>query len=136
MEDKLFYVAQKGIINNGDKVLILFKDDGRIDFPGGKIQEGADDVKDSFAREIMEETGLKVDIGKPFYTWTFTLPERHKNAGRTVFMIGYGCNYIDGDIKISDEHVGYEWIDESDLHRFTENNGEFFIALQEYFSNK
>lgn len=133
MNDNLFYVAQKAFIKKDDKVLILIKQGDKVDFPGGKIQESETDLMDSFKREIMEETGLSVKINKPFHTWHFTLPQSHKNAGRKVFVVGYECDYVDGDITLSDEHGEYRWVDKTD-YQSLDDGTVWYGALKEYFN--
>ena len=44
-QDQLFFVGQKAFIVRDGKVLVLFNPEGKIDFPGGKIQEGEEDFR-------------------------------------------------------------------------------------------
>ena len=60
-------VASRGIIKNGDKVLMIhcaFYDD--YTFPGGGVENGEDPVC-ALSRECMEEAGVVVKNIKPFY---------------------------------------------------------------------
>jgi len=73
MEPKIFVATKAFIVFNG-KVLILREstkyEDGanaaRFDVPGGRLQPGQR-FDESLLREIQEETGLAVKIGKPFF---------------------------------------------------------------------
>ena len=132
-QDKLFFVGQKAFIEKDGKILVLFNSKNRVDFPGGKIQEGETDLKASLLREVKEETNLMVDIGDPFMTWSFNLPEGHLHAGRSVFLVGYKCGYREGDLKLSDEHSRYEWIGKEDIARLSGVGGHF-MALERYFA--
>lgn len=133
MNDNLFYVAQKAFIKKDGKVLVLIKRGVNVDFPGGKIQESDANLIDSLGREIKEETGLTVKINKPFHTWTFTLPPTHKNAGKKVFVVGYDCEYVEGDVSISDEHTHYKWVDASD-YELVNDQTVWLEALKVYFT--
>jgi len=73
MVDKLF-VATKAFIVYKGKVLLLKESakysDGtnaeRFDVVGGRIEPGQR-FDESLLREIKEETGLEVEIGRPFF---------------------------------------------------------------------
>ncbi len=133
-QDQLFFVGQKAFVAKGDKVLAAFDSRGKIDFPGGKIQEGEEDFVVSLAREIKEETNLSVAIGAPFTTWSFRLPAGHAIEGKKVFLVGFKCLYRDGEIGLSDEHLRYEWAGRDDLGRLDDGSAHF-QALKEYFAN-
>ena len=131
-QDKLFFVGQKAFIEKDGKVLVLFDPKNRIDFPGGKIQEGETDLTASLLREVREETNLVVSVGDPFITWSFDLPEGHPHAGGAVFLVGYECAYREGELKLSDEHSRYAWIGKKDVAGLNAGGGHF-RALKEYF---
>ena len=134
-QEKLFFVGQKAFIEKDGKVLVLFDSKNRVDFPGGKIQEGEIDLKASLSREIKEETNLVVNIGNPFITWSFDLPEGHLHAGKAVFLVGYKCNCPEGELKLSNEHSRYEWIGREDMARISAGGGHF-QALKKYFESE
>jgi 8-oxo-dGTP pyrophosphatase MutT (NUDIX family) len=133
-EDQLFFVGQKAFIGKNNKVLVLFNTRDKIDFPGGKIQEGEDDLLASIIREVKEETGLSVKIGEPFVVWSFALPENHKHAGKRVFLVGCKASYSGESVVLSNEHLRYEWVGKEDLDRLNDGSGHFH-ALQKYFAN-
>src|SRR4030042_4668310 len=108
-EDKLFYVGQKAFINKNDEVLVLFDPILGLDYPGGKIQEGETNFDVALKREVMEETGLEIEVGDPFARWYFEFGPGHRNAGKKVFLIGYKCKYKSGEVKISEEHNKFKW---------------------------
>jgi len=51
--------AARGIINNGDKYLLIFSRYGDYKFPGGGMEKG-EELEDTLVREVEEETGFKV----------------------------------------------------------------------------
>ncbi len=101
--DQIFYVGQKAFIRKGEAVLVLILPNGKLDFPGGKIQVGEDDYDRSLKREVYEETGLDIDIGAPFCRWSFELPAEHPQAGHKVFLVGLKCEYKGGNVEISSD---------------------------------
>jgi 8-oxo-dGTP diphosphatase len=132
-EDKQFFVGQKAFIRKGDKVLVLFDPVFGLDFPGGKIQTIDADILAALKREVKEETGLDVKIGDPFTTWTWKVPEgAHRNAGKEIYLIGFRCEYISGEVRLSDEHNSYRWVSEK-TYREIDDKSDFFHALEKYF---
>ncbi len=67
------FAACKAFVNYNGKILILresgkYEDGtnvGRYDIPGGRVQPG-ESFDQGLIREIKEETGLDVEIGRPF----------------------------------------------------------------------
>ena len=93
----------KSIIIKDNKYLDLIKPNGDSDLPGGRVEPG-ENLKDSLRREILEETGLEVEIKEPVARWSFK-----KNSKLIVIGVTYLCEYLGGEVKLSDEHVGYCW---------------------------
>jgi len=57
-------VAGRAVMFDGDKVALIFVEkDGYYMLPGGGIDD--DDMAAGLARELLEETGCRVDIGEP-----------------------------------------------------------------------
>jgi 8-oxo-dGTP pyrophosphatase MutT (NUDIX family) len=117
MADILQRVAAKGLIVNADgKVLILREahtyiegtNIGKYGLPGGRIDPG-EKFFDGLEREIMEETGLKVEPLKPIYVgeWFPTI----KGVPNHITAIFYACKALTTDVALSEEHDHYEWID-------------------------
>lgn len=132
-EDAKFYVGQKAFIRKGSEVLVLGWEDNRIDYPGGKIQIQETDLKESLKREVREETGLEINVGEPFYTWIHTFPEWHKLAGEKVYLVGYICEYVSGEVNLSSEHSKFYWLNKQNYTELNENS-VYFRALEKYFS--
>lgn len=134
-KDQEFYVGQKAFIDKDGKVLVLkLSDIGTIDFPGGKIQEGEENFIESLKREVKEETDLDVEIHEPFYTWHFTFHDKHPEAGKKVFLVGYRCVYISGDVKLSHEHTAHKWVHKDNYHEIDDGTTHF-QALGYYFQS-
>lgn len=135
-EDTLVFVAQKAFIKRGDKVLVMrdpryvTDTDVGLDFPGGKYRF-PNDITDELTREVTEETGLTMRIGRPFYVWTAEYKEK-KKAHKKAYLVGFLCEYVSGEVKLSDEHDKFEWVDEKNYKRWYEPTG-YFKALEEYF---
>ncbi len=118
MNDKIFGVATKGFIVKDNKILVIFKtaDEAaetldptlRRDQPGGRLEFGESCVE-SLAREIREETSLKVKILFPIQTWYYV-----KDSFQLV-GINYLCEWISGEVQLGLEHCDYHWYSVDDI---------------------
>jgi 8-oxo-dGTP pyrophosphatase MutT (NUDIX family) len=133
-EDATFFVGQKAFIKKGNEVLVLRDPIEGIDYPGGKIQEGETDLIESLKREVREETGLEIFVGEPFATWMNAFPKGHRLAGKTVFLIGYKCEYVSGDINLSHEHDKFYWVTKKNF-KDVDDGTQYFDILEKYFLN-
>ncbi len=131
-EDALFYIGQKAFIEKDGSILTLNDPVKGLDFPGGKVQVGEIDFLEVLKREVREETGIEIEIGRPFVTWYNVLPMHHRNAGKMVFLVGYRCNYCSGEIQLSNEHDSYRWLNK-DNYKEVNDGSEYYKALVKYF---
>jgi 8-oxo-dGTP pyrophosphatase MutT (NUDIX family) len=119
---KLFFVGIKALIENPKGKILLLKADvtkhrGNIepywDIPGGRIDDGEDNVLETLKREVREETSVNEVTDHTFVTAVISnhqIPlEGDKKAG-LVLMV-YKVAIPEGsEIEISKEHVAYEWV--------------------------
>jgi 8-oxo-dGTP diphosphatase len=140
-DDALFCVGQKAFIEKDGQVLVLNDPTEGLDFPGGKIQEGeahdgdASSLARSLQREVMEETGLKIEVGDPFAVWYHKFPKEHRNYPRVVYLVAFKCKYLSGDVQLSDEHNEFRWVDQANFHE-VDDGSDFFDVLKKYFQDK
>ncbi|HSX08456.1 MAG TPA: NUDIX domain-containing protein [Candidatus Saccharimonadales bacterium] len=109
-------IACKAVIEYTSKVLILREastyiegtNGGRYHLPGGRIEPG-EPYKDGLAREVLEETGLQVTLGKPLYAgeW-FPIIRGEQNQIVATF---FDCKAQTDEVRLSNEHDDYRWID-------------------------
>lgn len=139
-EDALFCVGQKAFIEKDGKVLVLFDPVEGLDFPGGKIQEGeavdadASSLTRSLQREVREETGLEIEVGSPFAVFYHEFPKEHRNAGKVVYLVAFRCKYVSGDLKLSEEHNGFKWVDATNYKEVNDGT-EYFDVLEKYWNS-
>ena len=75
------------------------------DLPGGKVEYGEDN-DDALRREIFEETGLAVEKVSHVLVRTWLNTER----GIYYIFVGQSCRALSTNIRLSDEHIAYEWV--------------------------
>ncbi|MFC1640581.1 NUDIX hydrolase [Patescibacteria group bacterium] len=124
MSDKTHsQISLKMILRNKNGEVLALKDpgsrnlEGLYDLPGGRIDgdEFENSFEEIFQREMHEEIGdikmtsdyRAVAVGK---CYNYSRAEQEKRDTPTIFVLFEG-KYIEGDIKISDEHEDFKWID-------------------------
>lgn len=110
----------KALIVHEGKILMIHElvhRDGNpveiADFPGGGIEFG-ERLDVALIREVKEETGLDIKVGKVIGAWDFVLGEKEHDSpeknGVHIVCIGYQCTLV-GEQKIdvtknpSDEEI-------------------------------
>lgn len=107
-----YFLAVKGIIRRNDGKILVLKRSGNDDHrPGvwetvGGGMDKEESPQEALLREISEETGLMVSIGSPFNVFTFK-----KDTGEFKVGITFLCEYVSGEVVLSEEHTEYAWID-------------------------
>jgi 8-oxo-dGTP diphosphatase len=137
-DDALFCIGQKAFIEKDGKVLVLGDPEEGLDFPGGKIQEGeavdgdAAGLSRALQREVREETNLEIEVGNPFSVWYHEFPKNSRNYGKVVYLVAFRCKYVFGELKLSDEHNSFRWVDKND-YKEVDDGSDFFDVLEKYF---
>ena len=122
MEPKLFVATKAFVIYRG-KVLILresnkYQDGSNVskyDVVGGRVKPGQR-FDESLLREVAEETGLKVEIGNPFYVGEW----RPLVKGERWQIVGtfFKCSAVENKVALSKDHDDYQWIDPKNYTNF------------------
>ncbi|MDD5146404.1 MAG: NUDIX domain-containing protein [Candidatus Pacebacteria bacterium] len=128
-----FFAAVKAFIKFQDKVLILRESRnyvdgsnvGRFDVVGGRVKPG-ERFDESLLREIKEETGLAVKIGRPFFMSEW----RPVVKGEQWHIVGTFIEcFADTDkVVLSEDHEEFLWINPKDYgsYNLIENLGAAF----------
>ena len=108
-----FIEVGAAVISHQDKILLAQRSrdkfmGGRWEFPGGRIEEN-ESVREGLAREILEELGVEVEVGKPL-----TIVAHQYKGVVNVNLHVYFCKPKNVDFKIS-EHEDIAWVSPSEL---------------------
>lgn len=137
MDIKIWVATKAFIVNNG-KVLIIRESDkykdgttvGKFGIVGGRVDPGQR-FDESLLREIKEESGLEVKIGKPFYVdeWRPVVRDEQWQVVGTFFE----CFSESSTVTLSEDHDEYLWIDPKDYKKYNliEN---LYSAFESYLS--
>jgi 8-oxo-dGTP diphosphatase len=108
------------IVNPDKQILIVrrsdcdSKDAGKWEVPGGKLDEGQD-LTNALELEFLEETGLLVgSTNRNCFVESYVIGEG-KYVGLPYVVIFSIAQPIGGDIRLSDEHQDYRWVDYKQL---------------------
>lgn len=89
---------------------------GFYDLPGGRVDEDEFEIdcETQIKRELAEEIGpdvrYKLNL-KPVSFARHSYYSQRQSKEIRGFYICFEAQYLGGEIKISDEHVGYKWLD-------------------------
>ena len=86
---------------------------GVYELPGGHIDYG-EDIREGLKREIMEELGMRVSLGDPFYTFTYL----NKIKGSHSIEVEFFGKFLDSVDKIAtnpEDHESWLWATEKDV---------------------
>ena len=122
--------------NEEIKYLLLHYGAGHWDFPRGAIEQGEEE-KQTVCREAVEETDIQdLKFVPDFREKIFWF---YRKEGKTIYKeaIFYLAETKTEEIKISSEHIGYEWLPyEEALERITFKNSKKVLEKANEFLNK
>jgi 8-oxo-dGTP pyrophosphatase MutT (NUDIX family) len=112
-----YQLATKALLTKDGKILVLMTPDGYIDFPGGRVDATEVDLSwhEALRRELDEEIGTEVEvaIGQTLFVSKRTY---HKNGEvKRIAAIFFACEYVSGDITLSEEHATHQWMTPNEL---------------------
>ncbi|MGW7312642.1 NUDIX domain-containing protein [Streptomyces sp. NPDC054865] len=105
------------VVNDADEILMERRsDNGRWGMPGG-VQEIGENISGTVAREVLEETGISVEVIG--LVGIFTDPghviEFSDGEVRQEFSLCFRARPVSGDIRVSSESFEVRWIPRTDV---------------------
>ena len=117
------FIACKAFITYQNKILILKESNkyqegtnaGRYDVVGGRVKPG-EKFDEGLIREIKEETGLAVKLGKPFFVneWRPVVKDEQWQVVGTFFE----CEAETDQVVLSEDHEECIWIEPKDFKNY------------------
>ncbi|PRW64643.1 NUDIX hydrolase [Actinopolyspora mortivallis] len=91
------------VINEDDQVLLIQRrDNGRWEAPGG-VLELEETFEDGVKREVLEETGVSVEVER--------LSGTYKNLSRGIIALVFRCRPLSGTPHPTDESTHAGWFE-------------------------
>jgi 8-oxo-dGTP diphosphatase len=104
-------LAVSAVIFREGKVLLVRRarspGKGFYSLPGGRVEYG-ESLHTALAREVDEETGLKIEI-LALAGWREVLPGDSATGGHYVIM-SFAARWVDREPVLNDEHDEYKWL--------------------------
>lgn len=110
--------AASAVITDSDgRVLLVRRGNdpqrGRWSVPGGRVEAG-ESLRQAAAREALEETGLRVTIGREL--WRVRVPAAD---GREYDVHGFAADVIGGALAPGDDATDARWVAPGELDALT-----------------
>ena len=112
---------------------------GRWEFPGGKIEEG-EDLQTAVVREMQEEFGVTVTVGRKITSGSFT--HKGKPCTLDVLEVSFPHDGIEKKFELT-EHTDYKWADIEEIPQLNFVDSDLSIyndvkkwCLKEYKNEK
>ena len=130
-----------GIVARGGKILLLHRRGdlslypGLWGLPGGGLEKG-EGLEDALVREVREETGLSVRVGRSIDTW-FQLTTLNSGERLPFVIACFECITRSTKEPILDtaEHTEYDWSAPENLGKYP-LHPRVLRAAQGFFSNR
>ncbi len=128
-------VAVGAVVFKDEKVLLVKRGNapakGKWAIPGGRVNLG-ETLQEAVRREIIEETGITVDPGKPILVFD---PIIRDEEGRIVFhyvIIDYEARYVSGEIQPGDDAEDVRWVSRQQLRTIDVNSRTKELLMSQY----
>ncbi len=82
---------------------------GLWSFPGGRVEFG-ESLHTALTREVMEETGLTIEV-LGLSAWRESLPTSSTSGGGHYLIMSFAARWIAGEPQLNDELQAFRWID-------------------------
>ena len=118
------------IINENGEILLLQRNPNQYgtdvwDLPGGLIDPGEKE-ESSLLREIKEELNIEAKIKEKSKQWSFI----RLGDKKEVTIQNYTCNLLEGNIKLSNEHKDYKWVNLKNIKQYRVKDKSFYKSLE------
>lgn len=105
---------------------------GRWEFPGGKIEEG-EDFENAIKREMKEEFGVDVKVGKKITSGAF------EHQGKVCTLDAFEVTFPHDGIKtpfILTEHTEYKWVEIDSIPQlnFVDSDLKIFSDVKKWYN--
>jgi ADP-ribose pyrophosphatase YjhB (NUDIX family) len=121
LAEALFQLGQKAlIVNEKSEILVVGQhppnepDKLWFDLPGGRVDEGEDDLDKALARELHEELRIEAKVHELL---TLSIAPKHPSRKYDILLAVYHCTITKGEPTPSDDIVEAKWIPIDELHK-------------------
>jgi len=126
----LYEIATKSLLWKEGKILLVIQPDGKYDFPGGRMDRSEMnlDLFKVLTREIDEELGATIKFKVRDFAFISKRYYKRDGIEHNILAIFFNVQYLSGEIKLSDEHIDFRWIDPKSII----SSPELFVTPDEF----
>jgi 8-oxo-dGTP diphosphatase len=123
------------IIFDGDKILLVERAGeplkGYWSLPGGLLETG-EKLEEAIKREVLEETGLHIEILSRFDIFERIMRDAKGQAEYHYVLVDYICKATGGEMRPSSDVSRVEWIRYADMRKYKVTSGTIEAVERAY----
>lgn len=112
------------IFDDDDRLLLVLRGHapqaGRWSIPGGKVEPG-ESLEAAVAREVLEETGLDVRVGRR--AWVVDIPARSRDGVVVYEVHDFVADVVGGALTAGDDAADARWVPMRELANLSLTDG-------------
>lgn len=127
------------LIFDGPKLLIVERGreplKGFWSLPGGAVETG-ETLAEAIAREVLEETGLIVEVVRQFEIFERIMPDAAGRAEYHYVLVDFICRVAGGGLAAGDDVSRVEWVTQQDLAAYRLTEGTLAVIERAFARNE
>ena len=128
-------VGVGAVVFHEDRVLLVKRakppNENQWAIPGGKIRFG-ETLQHAAEREVMEETGVRIQAGKPIHAFDLIQCEDDERAGWHYVVIDLAAVYLSGYPVARDDATEARWFSQQELASYPVNSTTLELLAQHH----
>lgn len=111
-------VGVGAVLIDGDRALVVRRATeplkGQWSIPGGMLEVG-EKLRDGVAREVLEETGLVVEVGEVLDVFDSIFPDAEGRTQYHYVLIDFLCRPTGGTLRASSDVSDAKWVSDGEI---------------------